>query len=234
MSTSVLFSIQLNFSDFGNRASILGIDSQRIPDQPSWSYDRIIEGIKNNEIKGLWVIATNPAHSWIDQDQCRELLDQLDFLVVQDMYHSTETAVQADLVLPAAGWGEKEGTFINSERRYGLLKKVRKAPGEALADFQIFRAVAQYWGVPEMFGKWDTPEDVFQTMQELSAGRPNDLTGIDGYRQLDQCGGIQWPWSRDDAKRHRTPEQQRRLFADGKFLHQDGKARLIKPMNFFL
>ncbi|QDT58679.1 Nitrate reductase [Stieleria bergensis] len=208
-------------------ASILGIDSQRIPDQPSWSYDRIIEGIKNDEIKGLWVIATNPAHSWIDQDQCRELLDQLDFLVVQDMYHSTETAVQADLVLPAAGWGEKEGTFINSERRYGLLKKVRKAPGEALADFQIFRAVAQYWGVPEMFEKWDAPEAVFQTMQELSAGRPNDLTGIDGYRQLDQCGGIQWPWSRDDAKRHRTPEQQRRLFADGKFLHQDGKARLI-------
>ena len=103
-------------------------------------------GIRDGEIRGLWVIATNPAHSWIDQGELREILGQLDFLVVQDMYHSTETARLADLLLPAAGWGEKEGTFINSERRIGLIKKVRRAPGQALSDFHIFKLVAHYYG----------------------------------------------------------------------------------------
>ena len=129
-------------------ASVLGIDVDRIPSQGSWSYDRIIEGVRNGEIKGLWVIATNPAHSWIDQGDFRELLDRLDFLVVQDMYDSTDTARHADLVLPAAGWGEKEGTFINSERRYGLLKKVRKAPGRSLgglSDLPWTRCLLGRW-----------------------------------------------------------------------------------------
>ncbi|MCA9138925.1 MAG: molybdopterin-dependent oxidoreductase, partial [Planctomycetales bacterium] len=180
--------------DRGRIADILEIDVDRIPDSGSWTYDRIVEGIRRDEIKGLWIIATNPAHSWIDQGDFKELLGKLDFLVVQDMYSSTETALHADLVLPAAGWGEKEGTFINSERRYGLLKKVRKAPGEALADFQIFRGLAAYWGVEDMFADWTHPEAVFEKMQAASQGRPCDISGIKGYRQLDQCGGIQWPW----------------------------------------
>jgi assimilatory nitrate reductase catalytic subunit len=74
-----------------------------------------------------WVVGTNTAHSWINQNDARALLSKLDFLVVQDMYVSTETAALAHLVLPAAGWGEKEGTFINSERRIGLVKRVARA-----------------------------------------------------------------------------------------------------------
>ncbi|MEM6692851.1 MAG: nitrate reductase, partial [Planctomycetota bacterium] len=208
-------------------AEILDIDVDRIPSEPSWSYDRIIEGIRKGEIRGLWVIATNPAHSWIDQGDVRELLDQLEFLVVQDMYSNSHTARHADLVLPAAGWGEKEGAFINSERRYGLLKKVRKAPGEALADFQIFRGIAHYWGLGDMFARWTHPEAVFEILQELSRGRPCDISGIDGYRQIDRCGGIQWPWSKQDAEVDSEPQQQRRLFTNGQFFHSDGKARLI-------
>ncbi|MEM6365880.1 MAG: molybdopterin oxidoreductase family protein, partial [Planctomycetota bacterium] len=208
-------------------AEILDIDVDRIPSEPSWSYDRIIEGIRKGEIRGLWVIATNPAHSWIDQGDVRELLDQLEFLVVQDMYSNSHTARHADLILPAAGWGEKEGAFINSERRYGLLKKVRKAPGEALADFQIFRGIAHYWGLGDMFARWTYPEAVFEILQELSRGRPCDISGIDGYRQIDRCGGIQWPWSKQDAEVDSEPQQQRRLFTDGQFFHSDGKARLI-------
>lgn len=214
-------------------ANALEMDPQCIPSEPSWSYDRIIEGIRNGEIRGLWVIATNPAHSWINQGDVRALLDKLDFLVVQDMYHSTETAQHADLLLPAAGWGEKEGTFINSERRYGLLKKVCKAPGSALADFQIFRAVAHYWGVGEQFSKWTDPEAAFRLMQKASEGKPSDITGIKGYKQIDECGGIQWPWSAQDAENATAgnPETQRRLFADGQFYHPDGKARLIVDEN---
>ena len=106
---------------------MLGIDEATIPHEASWPYHRIMEGILRGEIRGLWVVATNPAHSWINQGMARDVLDRLDFLVVQDMYHSTETARHAHLVLPAAGWGEKDGTFINSERRIGLRSKV--APG---------------------------------------------------------------------------------------------------------
>ena len=208
-------------------AGVLNMDVSSIPSEGSWSYDRIIEGVRRGEIRGLWVIATNPAHSWIHQGDARELLDQLDFLVVQDMYHTTETARHADLLLPAAAWGEKDGTFINSERRYGRLKKVRRAPGNALADFSIFRLIATYWGVADQFEEWTDPEAVFQIMKRASQGKPSDITGIEGYEHIDRCGGIQWPWTADDARQADVPPQQRRLFADGKFCHADGRAKLV-------
>ena len=86
------------------------------------------------------------------------------------MYHSTETAQLADLVLPAAAWGEKEGTFINSERRIGLIKKVRRAPGQALADFHIFKLVAHYYGCGSMFDRWESPEAVFEILDGAHGG----------------------------------------------------------------
>ena len=91
-----------------------------IPSQNSWAYDEIVQGMVDGKIKGLWVIATNSSHSWINQREFNEIVKKLDFLVVQDMYHTTETAQRAHLILPAAGWGEKTGTFINSERRIGI------------------------------------------------------------------------------------------------------------------
>jgi anaerobic selenocysteine-containing dehydrogenase len=105
-------------------AGVLGIDPARIPSQGSLAYDQILEGVLAGKIHGLWIVATNSAHSWINQADAHDILDRLDFLVVQDMYPTTETAQRAHLILPAAGWGEKEGTFINSERRVGLIKRV--------------------------------------------------------------------------------------------------------------
>lgn len=204
-------------------ADTLGIDSQRIPDRNSWTYDRIIEGVLSGKIKGLWVIATNTAHSWINQNTLNEILDRLDFLVVQDMYHSTETARRADLVLPAAGWGEKDGTFINSERRIGLVKKVAKAPGHALADFYIFKLIARAWGCDEMFANWPDPESVFQSLKSVSRGQPCDITGIEDYKMIDQRGGIQWPFPSGSLEQRAN----RRLFEDGQFYHQDGRARFM-------
>ncbi len=204
-------------------AGILNIDLARIPSENSWSYREIMEGILRGKIKGLWVICTNPAHSWINQNQARDILDRLDFLVVQDMYHTTETAQRAHMVLPAAGWGEKEGTFINSERRIGTIKKVRKAPGQALADFQIFKLVAHYWGCGEMFERWSSPAAVFEIMKELSCGRPCDLSGIEDYSFLEERGGVQWPYAAGLGD-HR---QERRLFEDGKFFHASGRAKFI-------
>ena len=163
-----------DFENADHRAKVartLGIDPAVIPTRPSWAYHEILEGILREEIKGLWVIATNPAHSWINQRQAHDILGRLDCLVVQDMYASTETAQMADLVLPAAGWGEKDGTFINSERRIGTIKKVARAPGEALADFSIFKLVAEYWGCGEMFRRWESPEATFQILKLLSVSR---------------------------------------------------------------
>jgi assimilatory nitrate reductase catalytic subunit len=215
-----------DFTDPADRAEVarlLGIPERCIPGRPSWSYDGIIEGVRAGTIRGLWVVATNPAHSWVDQTALRDAFAKLDFLVVQDMYHSTETAARADLLLPAAGWGEKEGTFINSERRVGLIKKVRRAPGQALADFQIFKLAAHYYGCGELFAEWESPEAVFQILKRLSKGRPCDISGIADYRALDESRGVQWPYPAEQA----DPNPERRLFADGRFYHPDGRARFL-------
>ena len=204
-------------------ARVLGIDDRKIPDQNSWAYDQIIEGIASEKIKGLWVIATNSAHSWINQVAVREILSELDFLVVQDMYHTTETAQAAHLVLPAGGWGEKEGTFINSERRIGLVKKIARAPGQALSDFNIVKLAAHYWGCGDMFSAWTSPEAVFQIIKRLSRGQPCDISGIKDYQMLDEAGGIQWPLPGTES----TPATNRRLFTDGVFYHADGRAKFI-------
>jgi len=215
-----------DFTDPGHRAAVaavLGIPEERIPRHPGWSYDGIIDGIRAGTIRGLWVVATNPAHSWVDQGGLYETLAKLDFLVVQDMYHSTETAALADLLLPAAGWGEKEGTFINSERRVGLIKKVCRAPGQALSDFHIFRLAAHYHGCEDLVTGWESPEAVFQILKRLSAGRPCDITGISDYRALDEARGVQWPYP--SANADASPE--RRLFSDGRFYHPDSCARFL-------
>jgi anaerobic selenocysteine-containing dehydrogenase len=204
-------------------AGLLGLDVGRIPDQPSWAYDQIVEGIHQGAIKGLWVIATNSAHSWINSSDLHDLLSRLEFLVVQDLYATTETAQRADLVLPAAGWGEKEGTFINSERRIGVIKRVVRAPGQALADFFIFKLIAEAWGVGELFDEWSCPEATFGIVRRLSAGQPCDITGVTGYAMLDELGGVQWPFLQGAV----AGDAERRLFADGRYCHPDGRARFL-------
>ncbi|MES2694524.1 MAG: nitrate reductase [Verrucomicrobiota bacterium] len=234
-------------------AGLLGLAPERIPDRTGLAYDQILDAIDRGEIRGLWVIATSPAHSWINQSRAREILKKLDFLVVQDMYTTTETALLADLVLPAAGWGEKSGILINSERRLGLVKKVARAPGQALSDFAIFKLVADAWGCGEMFREWSSPEATFQILKKLSRGQPCDFSGIRDYAHIDEAGGIQWPFaeeirsgkaegrnerSSDSAGRSDNVEgsdlglptsnlRERRLFADGRFFHADGRAKFL-------
>lgn len=210
-------------------ARTLGIPEAAIPSEGSWAYDEIVRGIADDKIKGLWVVATNSAHSWINQNELNTLLAKLDFLVVQDMYGNTDTAQRAHLVLPAAGWGEKEGTFINSERRFGHIKKVARAPGQALADFHIFQLIAQAWGCGDMFSSWDSPQSVFKLLRDLTSTRPCDITGISGYQQLDREGGVQWPFPANASASPppSSPPNERRLFENGRFFHPDGRARFV-------
>jgi len=227
-------------------AAILGIDESLIQHKPGLAYDQILEGVHAGRIKALWVIATNPAHSWVNQDDFRKAAEKLDFLVVQDMYHNTDTAQYAHLVLPSAAWGEKEGVVINSERRLGLFKKVAPAPGQALADFYIFKLIAKYWGCEGMFKDMDSPEAAFKVMARLSEGRPCDFAGIEDYRMISRESGIQWPLPKNRGNTEVTSsgasaqgnvpaqgasspdapiERERRLFEDGRFYFPDGKAR---------
>ncbi len=214
-----------NLEDRETVARTLDIDPRAIPNRNSWAYHQILEGILQGKIKGLWIIATNTAHSWINQGQAHDILSRLDSLVVQDMYASTETAQMANIVLPAAAWGEKDGTFINSERRIGTIRKVAKAPGQALSDFAILKLVAEYWGCGEMFRAWESPQATFQILKRLSAGQPCDITGIADYDMLEAHGGIQWPCPTGPS----TPslKQERRLFEDGRYYHADGRARFL-------
>ncbi len=206
-------------------ATAMGIPVERIPDRPSLAYDQIIDAADAGTMKALWFIATNPSHSWIDQSRLNRILDKLDFLVVQDMYCTTETAKRAHLVLPAAGWSEKEGCFINSERRIGYSPKVRRAPGQALADFHIFRLIAHYWGCEDLFRGWSSSEAVFRVLQRCSEGQPCDITGINGYEMIRKKGGVQWPLVR--SAQGSVLRAERRLFEDGKFYTPDKRARFV-------
>jgi anaerobic selenocysteine-containing dehydrogenase len=204
-------------------ASVLGIDEQRIPHKASWAYDEILDGIESGDIRALWIVATNTAHSWVDRLRTEGLLERLEFLVVQDLFGDTLTAGFADLVLPAAGWGEKEGTFINAERRIGRTSAVTAPPGEAKSDFDIFRLLAKAWGSGPWLERWTSPEAGFGVLAEVSAGQPCDISALTSYEQLDTAGGVQWPaTSASDVA-----ETERRLFTDGRFFHPDGRARFI-------
>jgi hypothetical protein len=143
----------------------------------------------------LWVIATNPIVSFPNYQVLKQGLESLDFLVVQDSFHPTPTSELADLVLPAATWGEKEGTYTNSERRVSKVNRAVDPPGEAKADFDIFVDIAAHLGCKdEIYPGWTKPEDAFNEWRKVSQGRLCDYSGIT-YDLLDEHLGIQWPFT---------------------------------------
>ncbi len=220
-----------DFADAAHRekvSGLLAIPLDTIPSDPTLAYDQIFDAVEAGKIKALWIVATNPIHSWINHGRLAKLRDKLDFLVVQDMYHNTESARVADLVLPAAGWGEKDGCFINSERRIAVTRAARRAPGIALSDFRIFRLIAHAWGCGEMFAKWTDPQAVFKLLRNLTRDRPCDITGVRDYAHLDEQGGIQWPLSESQISdfEFQIPNE-RRLFEGGKFFTPSGKAKIF-------
>lgn len=211
------------------------IDETLIPHEAGLAYDEIIDAAQEGRVKGLWIVCTNPAASWPDQEALERVLSKVEFLVVQDMFVDTATTRLAHLILPAAGCGEKEGTLINSERRIGLVQKIVDPPGDALPDLEIFRRIADAWGCAPLLREFSSPEAVFQIMKRLSRGTPCDFSGIAGYDMLERSGGIQWllPAGSDLAAKAAAAgqvpveAQERRLFEDGIFFHPDGRARFI-------
>jgi anaerobic selenocysteine-containing dehydrogenase len=216
------------FEDAGDReelANLWGVDVARIPTARGLAYPDIIEAAVRKEIRALWIIATNPIVSFPNLDVLLQGLNNLEFLVVQDGFHPTPTTELAHLVLPAAVWGEKEGTYTNSERRASKVNRVVTPIGEARSDFDIFLDLARELGCyQELFGGWFRVEDAFDEWKRVSAGRLCDYSGMT-YEAIEEFGGIQWPFPASGTSLGATAT--RRLYADGNFETVDGKARLL-------
>jgi len=209
--------------DRNDLATLWGIAADRIPTARGLAYPDIIEAALDRRIRALWIIATNPIVSFPNLGALRQALGGLEFLVVQDGYEPTPTSEYADLVLPAAIWGEKEGTYTNSERRVSKVNRAVPPPGEARPDFDIFLALAGHLGVrEELFPGWTTPGDAFDEWRRVSAGRLCDYSGIT-YEALEEHGGVQWPFPAGAE----DPAATRRLYAFGGYQTPDGKAVLI-------
>jgi anaerobic selenocysteine-containing dehydrogenase len=205
-------------------ATIWKIDAERIPKSRGLAYPDIIEAAVAKKIHALWVIATNPAVSFPNFGVLQQSLDSLDFLVVQDGFHPTPTTELADLVLPAAIWGEKEGTYTNSERRVSKVNRAVAPPGEARPDFDIFLDLSKRLGCyQELFPGWTQPSDAFGEWRHVSAGRLCDYSGLN-YELLEKYGGIQWPFPETNVE---VPPKTTRLYSDGQFATDNGKAKLL-------
>jgi anaerobic selenocysteine-containing dehydrogenase len=211
-----------NAKDREEIAALWGVPVERIPTSRGLAYPDIIEATLAKKIRALWVIATNPIVSYPNLDVLTQSLENLDFFVVQDGFHPTPTSELADLVLPAAIWGEKEGTYTNSERRVSKVNRAVNPPGEARSDFEIFLALARHLGCQnELFAGWEQPGDAFEEWKKVSAGRLCDYSGMD-YDWIEKAGGIQWPFPAGSTEIKTT-----RLYSDGIFPTEDGKAKLF-------
>ena len=209
--------------DRAELARLWNVPVDRIPSRRGLAYPDIIEAALERKIRALWIIATNPIVSFPNLKSLQQALEGLEFLVVQDCYHPTPTTEYAHLMLPAAGWGEKEGTYTNSERRVNKVNRAVAPPGEARSDFDIFLQFATALDVrDQIFPGWTKPADAFEEWKRVSAGRLCDYSGIT-YKALEQHGGVQWPFPAGAANAGET----RRLYSDGGFRTDDGRARLI-------
>jgi ferredoxin-nitrate reductase len=196
-------------------ASVWNVEPVRIPHYSAPTHAmEIFRYCEEGSIRFLWVSATNPAVSLPELDRIRSILARDDlFLVVQDLF-PTETTAFADMVLPAATWAEKLGTFTNADRTVHLSEKAVDPPGEARPDMDIFREYAERMGFTDKDGapliKWSDPEGAFEAWKECSRGRLCNYTGIT-YERLRQKHDIQWPAGDEH------PDGTERLYADAAF-----------------
>jgi assimilatory nitrate reductase catalytic subunit len=190
----------------------------------------MFEAIGRGEIKALWVMATNPAVSLPRAGLVREALKQLELLVVSENVVSNDTVnTGVHVLLPAAAWGEKDGTVTNSERRISRQRAFLPAPGEARPDWRILSDVAQRLGFGDAFS-YHSAADIFREHAALSAfendgKRDFDIGGLTEIsdQEYDALAPVQWP------RRKGEKASERRFFGDGIFFTPDRKACFIAP-----
>ncbi|MFI2030970.1 molybdopterin oxidoreductase family protein [Streptomyces buecherae] len=194
-------------------ARVWNVDPSRIPhDAPPTPAMEIFRKAEQGSIRMLWISGSNPAVSLPELRRIRAILGQPRlFTVVQDLY-LTETARLADVVLPAATWAEKTGTFTNSDRTVHHSDKAVDPPGDARPDLDIWLDYARRMDFRDRDGQplvsWHDAESAFTAWQDCSRGRPCDYTGL-SYERLRDADGVQWPAT------PANPDGTERLYTDG-------------------
>ncbi len=202
-----------------------------IASKPGLKAVDLFRAVEEGKVKAVWVIATNPLVSLPDADQVRRALEKCELVVVSDIVGATDTSAFADVLLPALGWGEKDGTVTNSERCISRQRAFLPPPGEAKADWWVLCEVARRMGFDGF--DYDSAHAIFDEHARLSGWRNGDSAEQAGRRAFDISGmvgmsrhaydalePVQWPVLR-------AGEGTRHLFADGRFAHADGNARFI-------
>ncbi|MBL4821110.1 MAG: molybdopterin-dependent oxidoreductase, partial [Gammaproteobacteria bacterium] len=201
-------------------ADYWGVNENFFPAKRGMTMTDIFPAIETGQVKGLWLVATNPMTSMPNSARIRKCLEKLDFLVVQDAYADVETTQYAHMYLPAAVWAEKEGCFTNTERRVNLVRQVCKPHLDSKPDHWIFSNLAKRFEQGKAIKFPETTSEIFDEMRHLSRGRLLDLSGM-SHDKLEQEKGIQWPFGEEASE-----QDNRRLYTDGKFQYPDGKALL--------
>ena len=206
-------------------AEALGVDESVLATKPTIPYNAIIEKAISGEIKGLWVICTNPRHSWANNEEFEKCVKNLDFFVVQDIYEDTHSAKLCDLYLPSVPAIKKEGVIINTERRASKVNPVIPKEEGELSDFEIFYNIGKELGMGDLLNGWETPRSTFELLKKCSKGMPCDITGIT-YEMLEGPNmegsrGVQWPFREGET----LIEDERRLYEDGNYYTPSKKAK---------
>jgi len=183
--------------------------------RPGLTAVEMFRALEKGQLKAIWIAATNPAVSLPDLHHIRRALAKAQLIVVQDAYHPTETTRFADVLLPAAQWGEKEWTSTNSERTVAYSPQLFPAPGEAQPDWAIIAGVARALGYSGF--EFASAAEVWDEYVRLTAGRPCDMAGITASR-LRRETSLQWPCPTIDH-----PGTKRR-YLDRRFPTPDGRA----------
>ncbi len=193
---------------------------KEINSKPGLTATEMFDALESGKLKAIWIICTNPLVSLPNSNAIEKALQHAKFVIVQDISHQSETTAYADMLLPAAGWAEKEGTMTNSERRITHLNKVVDPPGEALPDAEIlwrFARKMKYRGFD-----YNAVEEVYKEHCALTKGTNIDISGLN-YSRLKTEGSFQWPVF--DTNHQGTS----RLFEDKKFYTDTGNAKFVVP-----
>lgn len=203
-------------------AEVLGVDESVLAQKPTAPYNVIVEKIISGEIKALWVVCTNPRHSWTNNKTFMKAVENLELFVVQDIYDDTDSAKICDVYLPVVSGIKKEGSYINTERRISAMRPALEREENEKTDYEVMLGVGKALGMGDLLDKWQTPRDAFNLMKECSRNMPCDMTGID-YDGLVDSKGIQWPFREGEELK----EDQRRLFEDNLFYTPSKKAKFV-------
>jgi assimilatory nitrate reductase catalytic subunit len=220
-----MLACHLSIEDPSHRAAVQGFwASPTMGEKQGLKAVDMFRAVEDGRIKALWIVCTNPAVTMPDADRVVRAIANCDFVVVSDMMADTDTTRLGDVLLPATGWGEKDGTVTNSERRISRQRSLRAASGQARDDWRIFADVAARMGWGEAFG-WETAAEVFDEYAALSGaagllGGDFDISNragrADGYDTMEP-----FLWPDGPAK------QGGRFFAEGRFHTPTGKAQML-------